>query len=285
MDAYAKAWLQFVFPVYLWLIAGLIIFFSHKSIAVSRIAGRNAVKVLATLFFLSYAKLLRAIIVAMAPTVLVYGSENGTEYRSLVWGYDGSMAFLSGKHIPLFIVAVAFGLFTLPYSIVLTFIQCLQRGSHTKPLFWVRKLKPFFDAYIGPYKDKSRFWLGILLLLRLVKFLVFTFNVYNSHDISMFTNVIIVSVVFMIAWIYSGVYRKGLLNILESVSVMNLAVLSAFALYLHNHHQARVVIVTGISVTVELLLLLAILCYHAYAHTPAATVLHGLWLRMWQKTE
>ena len=139
MDAYAKAWLQFVFLVYLWLIAGLIIFFSHKSIAVSRIVGRNAVKVLATLFFLSYAKLLRAIIVAMAPTVLVYGSENGTEYRSLVWRYDGNMAFLSRKHIPLFIVAVAFGLFTLPYSIILTFIQYLQRGSHTRPLFWGEK--------------------------------------------------------------------------------------------------------------------------------------------------
>ena len=31
LDAYSKTWLQFVFPVYIWVIVGLIIFVSHYS--------------------------------------------------------------------------------------------------------------------------------------------------------------------------------------------------------------------------------------------------------------
>ena len=62
MNAYAKAWLQFAFPVYIWLIAGLIIILSHKYRIAARLFGRNAVKVLATLFLLSFAKLGHAMI-------------------------------------------------------------------------------------------------------------------------------------------------------------------------------------------------------------------------------
>jgi len=41
MDAYAKAWLQFVFPIYIWLMAGLIIVLSHKFSIAARLSGRN----------------------------------------------------------------------------------------------------------------------------------------------------------------------------------------------------------------------------------------------------
>ena len=59
LDAYAKTWLQFVFPIYIWLIMIMITVFSHYSTTVVRLSGRNAVPVLATLFLLSYARLLR----------------------------------------------------------------------------------------------------------------------------------------------------------------------------------------------------------------------------------
>jgi len=54
LDAYAKTWLQFVFPIYIWLIMIMIVIFSHYSTTVARLSGRNAVPVLATLFLLSY---------------------------------------------------------------------------------------------------------------------------------------------------------------------------------------------------------------------------------------
>ena len=58
LNTYYRTWLQFVFPVYIWSIIGLIILTSRYSIRVSKWTSSNTVSVLATLFLLSYAKLL-----------------------------------------------------------------------------------------------------------------------------------------------------------------------------------------------------------------------------------
>ena len=62
MDAYSKTWLQFVFPVYIWLLVGLIILVSHFSHRFANLLGDNPVSVLATLILLSYTKILRTLI-------------------------------------------------------------------------------------------------------------------------------------------------------------------------------------------------------------------------------
>ena len=58
MDAYSKTWLQFVFPVYIWLLVALIILVSHFSHRFANLLGDNPVSVLATLILLSYTKIL-----------------------------------------------------------------------------------------------------------------------------------------------------------------------------------------------------------------------------------
>ena len=63
--------------------------------------GNNAVPVLETLIFISYAKLLRTVIVALSYSVLE--TEHG---RRLVWSADGNMDYLGQEHILLFVVAV-----------------------------------------------------------------------------------------------------------------------------------------------------------------------------------
>ena len=95
MDVYAKTWLQFVFPIYIWSIVGVILVFSNYSRWVTKTLGNNPVAVLATLFLLSYTKLLRNIIAGVSPTHLHY--PNGTK---TVWLYDASVTFLHSKHIP-----------------------------------------------------------------------------------------------------------------------------------------------------------------------------------------
>ena len=75
MDAYVKAWLQFVFPIYIWGVIGLIMFISAHSPRLSRMLGSNPVAVLATLFLLSYAKILRTIMLALSITTLEYPHE------------------------------------------------------------------------------------------------------------------------------------------------------------------------------------------------------------------
>ena len=62
LDAYWKTWLQFLFPFYIWAIAGVIIVACRYISRLTNLIGSRAVPLLATLFLLSYMKLLRTVI-------------------------------------------------------------------------------------------------------------------------------------------------------------------------------------------------------------------------------
>ena len=161
MSMYEKAWLQFIFPAYVLLVSLVIMILSHYSTIATRVFGRHAVKVLATLFLLAYAKLLRSIITVLSYTSMIYPDHS----LRFLWLYDGNIMYFHDKHIPLGLVAVmAFLLVIVPYTLTLIFGQCLQRRAYHRI---VNRLKPFLDAYTGPYKDKYRFLPDILLLARL----------------------------------------------------------------------------------------------------------------------
>ena len=203
LDAYAKTWLRFLFPVYIWIIVVLIIVSSHYSTTAAKLSGRNAVQVLATLFLLSYAKLLRTTITAFSFTLLEY--PDGSVKK--IWLYDGNVEYLKGKHIALFVAALLLLVFiSLPYTVALLFIQCLQYRSSYRILAWVRRLKPLFDAYTGPYKDKHRYWPGLLLVVRVVLFLVFSLNVFGDPAISLLT-IIVTMFCFLYFTIISYLWR------------------------------------------------------------------------------
>ena len=168
-------WLQFGFPVHIWLLVGLVILISHYSQRFPKLLGRNPVSVLAALILLSYAKILRTLITAVYITYLEYPSN----YIRKVWLHDANVDYLVGKHIPLFLMAVVVFLFLfLPYTLLLLFGQWLQVISHLKLFSWVNnaRLKPFIDSYHAPYKAKHRYWPGVLLMLRFVLLLVSAFN-------------------------------------------------------------------------------------------------------------
>ena len=90
LSAYSKTWLQFVFPLYLWSIAGLIIILAKYSDRVASVMGNNSVPVPATLFLLSYAKIFLTIITALSYTV-VYTSHG----HMVVWTADGNVDYLA----------------------------------------------------------------------------------------------------------------------------------------------------------------------------------------------
>ena len=142
LNAYAKTWFQFMFPLYIWFMVIIIIVANHYSSRVSRICGNNSVQVLATLFLLSYAKLFRIIITIFSSTPVVY--PNG--YYKTVWLYDGNVEYLKGEHIPLFIAALLILiLLSVPFTLSLLCIQWLQRLSHLKLLNWVNTIQPLFE--------------------------------------------------------------------------------------------------------------------------------------------
>ena len=56
MDAYSKTCLQFVFPVYIWVLVGLIVLISNYSRRFAKLLSKNPVSVFAILILLSYTK-------------------------------------------------------------------------------------------------------------------------------------------------------------------------------------------------------------------------------------
>ena len=164
--------------------------------------GNNAVPVLATLILMSYSKLLRTITQAL----MVATVKCEEEIQWNVWSVDGNIDYLSVKHIPLFVVALLFLLTGLVYTGLVFSSQWSQRYSgkccKRSSMDPVVKLKPFIDAYTGPYKDKYRFWTGLLLIIRLIVTTVFS---YTTGTIPQVNNYIIS----FIAHHYNGVSHQG----------------------------------------------------------------------------
>ena len=130
IDTYQNTWLQFLFPLYIWV---LVILASRYSFWVTRKLGSNPVAVLATLLLLSYNKILHNIITIDPPTELLYYSTtsetNTTATSHWKWLYDGNVSFLAGN---------------------------------LKIFSWVNRplLKYFLDSYHAPYQNRHRYWTG-----------------------------------------------------------------------------------------------------------------------------
>ena len=277
-NAYAEAWLQFCFPLYIWLLVAIIIITSHYSTRISKLSGKNSVQVLATLFLLSYTKLLRLSIDVFSVTKLTYPDG----YTKLVWLYDGNIDFLKGKHIPLFIVTLLFLIFlSVPYTFSLVSIQWLLKISHYRAMFWVQKLKPLFDAYTGPYKANHRYWTGFLLLVRIILLIIFSF--VNDGAIRLL--VVTVFSMGLQTWLCLAkwVYEDFINNLLEMVFLLNLTLTSAAILFEYSVHKVRhSLTVIYISTGVTFVIFVGIVLYQALMRLMLTRV--GEKLKKWLDT-
>ena len=260
MDTYAKTWLQFVFPVYILLLTGAFIFASRWSSRLAHLCRQNAVAVLATLILLTYTNILETVITVFSLTKLDIG--NSPADNPQVWLADGNVPYAQGRHICILIAAIIITVtFLIPYTIILLLAPWIQAKSHWKIFSWINKLKPFLDAYQAPFKDQYRYWPGVLLMVRVVLYAVFTSNVNNDINKNFLAINIVLCVYIVIATSLS-VYKYWPLGILESIFVINLVFCTI--LYLNPvlaMKQDNVLITsTGISYVV----IAGILCYHFY---------------------
>ncbi|XP_065901525.1 uncharacterized protein [Dysidea avara] len=157
MDDYAKMWLQ---PFYLIFIATLLIITSRYSTTIQRLTARRTLPVLATLFLLSYTKILLTV-----SNVLFYFSSFirlPSKHTILVWSIDANVPLLGVKFAILFIVCCIIFSILLPFNIILLFTRTLSRFK------FITKFKPLLDAYQGPYKIKFYYWTGVQLVIRIV---------------------------------------------------------------------------------------------------------------------
>ena len=233
MDAYSKTWLQFVFPVYIWVVVAVMIIGSYYSHKFAKLLGNSPVSVLATLILLSYAKILRTLINVIYITYLEYPT-----FNKAVWLYNANIDYLSGKHYPLLLVAVLVFIFLFfPYTLLLLFGQWLHVVSHLRLFSWVNsaRLKPFMDSYHAPYKPKYRYWHGLLVMLCFVLLLVFAIEFDLQQDrtsINLLAILVGTGILQMWAGLSGGVYRKWCLDALEVLFTVNLIILAASTMYI-----------------------------------------------------
>ena len=284
LDGYMKTWLQFAFPVYIWVIVVIIILLSRRFVFAAKLCGSHTVKVLATLFLLSYAKVLRTIITALSfttPTLLVGPTMT-------VWLYDGNINYLGLKHTFLFLTALGFAfMFVLPFTLLVLLAPCLQAWSNKRFLRWVHRLKPLLDAYQGPYTDKFRCWTGVMLVVRNVLFLAFAVNGLGNPVVNLEIIITVVLGLQAFMWIPGRVYKVFLLNVLEAFFIVKLGVLSAWTIFIHqdnpNSIQDQTIAAYTIT-TITVVIFSAIVCYHVYVWLKGSHLIKGI-ARKYQKAQ
>ena len=229
LDGYWNTWLQFAFPAYLFLLMGGIIVGCRYSVWLCRLCGSHAVPALATLFLMSYTKILLTVTNALYMSQLPC---NGSMLT--VWSVDGKIEYGSGKHLVLVLISCGVLVVGLAYPVLVLCAPLLERYSHKciPQHRWnpVARLKPLLDAYGGPYKDKYRLWTGVTLMVRLILTVTFSFT---SGKLAVTNASIIITVVvgIFIFWSFAnGVYKEMYLSILEAFHLLNLFLLSTVSL-------------------------------------------------------
>ena len=260
MTQYQKAWFQSGFIFYLCILEATIIVLSHKYIFFTRLFGRNVVKVLATLFLICCAKMINIGISCLQFAHIRHS--DGPNTVTVVWLFDGNVSYLKGKHIPLFVLGLIFCFLVLVYTMVLLFIQCLQRRSNICCLRWVERWRPFFEAYTSPCHINYRFWPGFLFFVQLI---LFTFGsvLRDKPTVNLHITTGACVVILIFAFVSpNGVYKHWLLNVLEFSFLVNLGILSTLvATFCHSSgpHASSFVYP---SIAISIVLFACIVLYH-----------------------
>ena len=267
-DGFAQVLTNFFWPVFIWIILGILIYVSSKSRRIAKLVGKNIVKVLATLILIAYTKILQTEGAVFNCMTIHYPAWNSSIPR-YHWLVDGNVSCWQGKHLILVVIGVMFGLATVCFTLTLLCIQPLQRYSHKRGLKWVAYLKPFIDAYTSPHiiKDRYRFWPGLLLLCR-VFFSVLFFSLSRRHNNAYYMEAVAITSVSVLSLmnIFEGVYKYWWLKVLNSSFYINLTILSllSFSIKMHKtkHSASRQQVYTEVSLYIAFCTMLLILLYH-----------------------
>ena len=166
MTEYHKTWLQFVFPLYLLFIVGVLAFASRYSSSVEKLTRRRVIPVIATIFLLSYNKLLLVTIKVLFSYTNVYSLPDNK--KTVIWKWDSSIPLFGLKFSILFVVCLLVLLLVLlPLSFLLSFTKHFYRFH-----FVAKYLKPYLDAFQAPFKDSHRYYPGVELIIRTLSFVL-----------------------------------------------------------------------------------------------------------------
>ena len=268
MDTYIKTWLQLAFPSYVILLVILVIIISSYSTKFSNLIGKkNPVATLATLILLSCAKFLEVCFKSLTVGILEYPNDRNVS----LWLPDATLEYFSGKHIPLFLMAVLILLVGMVYTALLFSWQWLLYLPKWRIFKWSRnpKIQTFIETYHTPYTPKHRYWTGLLLIARIILYLVAAANVSNDPTVALTAIVFTVCCILALRLFFgSRLYRKWPVDVLETFFYLNMLSFATFIWYsLDKSDNKHAEEAAYTSVIIGFLVLLPIILYHVYTYT------------------
>ena len=253
MDGYTKMWLQLVFPSYLMMIAFTLIIGSRHSTKLQRliITANRVLKVLATLFLLSYTKTLLTVcqVLFFFSSVTNFPSEHST----LFWSVDTGVELFGVKFCILYTVCLIIFLMLLLFNILLLFPRTMSRWN------FINYFKPVLDAYFGPYKQKYPFWTGLQLLIRSCFFGLSAL----SRSVSLFSGAVLAV---MVLCTHGMVYpfKNRFKNFQESRALVLLDLSAVYVTALYNEYENskyKLFIIRLLIITVLAYFIVLIFCH------------------------
>ena len=279
LDIYVKTWLELGFPLYLIFIVAMVIILSRYSPTFARCIGkRNPIETLATLIFLSYAKLLQFPILALSCEELLQVEDKTISLYKQVWLPDASIGCFDSKHTVMFIVALIIMVAVFTYTLLIFSWQWIVQLPNWKIFAIIRntKLQSFIEMHHIPYTSRYRYWTGLLLLVRMM---VYVIEVVFDPFATYLTVIMMLSALFIIKSLSTRVYKKWPVDVLESVLIVNTITLAAVALYTSNTKDTTIPkVATYLSTFVTGILLIVVIVYHLY-HQVLKGKLNCKWLR------
>ena len=266
MDAYWKTLLQLAFPTYVIFLVIMVIVVSERSTKFAcLLSKKNPVATLATLILLSYTKFLNSVIASLSFAILDY--PDGSHYFG--WLPDATVPYLKGKHVILFTAAVVIILAGTVYTTLLFTWQWLPKYQDRKLFRWTKyqKLCHFIEPYHAPYTFEQRYWIGLLLLVRVILYIISAVNLTGDPRVGLVSTAIIIACLLALKGILERkIYKERSIDIVELFIYINIVSFTVLTLYTFDGSKNQVVI-AYMSVTFTLALFSGVIVFHIIRYT------------------
>ena len=182
----------------------------------------------------------------------------------MLWLPDATIKYLSGKHIPLFIAAVLILLVGLVYTVLVFSWQWLLYLPRWRIFWWLwnPKMQTFIETYHTPYTPKYRYWIGLLLIVRIILYLIAAANVSNDPTVPLTAITIMVCCIFLPKGL-----RKWPNDLLETFFCLNVLFLTILTWYSLGDERIHQETIAYTSVIITIVVLLLIILHHVYTYT------------------
>ncbi len=270
MDEFVKTGLSVAFPLYLLVIVVVLIILSRYSLWLSNKTSHLSVQVLVTVVHISFSNLLNAIITVATPATIFVDGANETVQTHLVWNRYGKIPYGSHDHvmITVFIIVIA-GIFLIPYTCLLITGKCIIKSTCGTMYF-----RPVYEAIHGPYKENRHFWFTARLFLLIAMFSIHSSTIQSGKHVSFSEPILPILIIFLFFQLLLRPFKSSLINILDSVVLLNLVFFFASVSYesFHGHYIHELYSIVIVLITLFLLQFLFIVFYHVSLFTKANAI-------------